>query len=229
MSPAYFWLDWLAVKSCCNRFGAMLNVWSLSVRRRENDPPDHFLTLLHLEFMGSDHTNRVLPHQTAHPAMSYTQAQLVQLFRHSGATITALAQSVLLADMRQKHHITPLSMRYRSMLPHPKATIRDPHHIASVRPGKPAAIVIQKRELHGFWAAKNCVAFFSSSLSSLRIRFSRRSRSFSRRRFWSRSGGPASSETIFTHLFRVEGQPPNQTQPDAVSGHWSSRCELHPA
>ncbi len=31
----------------------MLNVWSLTVRRRENDPPDHFLTLLHLSFMGS--------------------------------------------------------------------------------------------------------------------------------------------------------------------------------
>ncbi len=28
----------------------MLNMWSLSVRRRGNDPPDHFLTLLHLEF-----------------------------------------------------------------------------------------------------------------------------------------------------------------------------------
>jgi hypothetical protein len=95
--------------------------------------------------------------------MSYTQAQLVQLFRHSGATITALAQSVLFADMRQKHHIAPLPMRYRSMLPRPKATIRDPHHIASMRPGKPAAIVIQKRELHGFWAAKNCVAFLRNS------------------------------------------------------------------
>lgn len=26
-----FWLGWLATKSCCKRFGAMLNVWSLSV------------------------------------------------------------------------------------------------------------------------------------------------------------------------------------------------------
>lgn len=155
----------------------MLNVWSLSVRRRENDSPDHFLTLLHLEFMGSDHTNRVLPHQSAYPAplgdcqqspagqrMSYTQAQLVQLFRHSGATITALAQSVLFADMRQKHHIAPLPMRYRAVLPRPKATIRDPHHMASMRPGKPAAIVIQKRELHGFRAAKNCVAFVGKTV-----------------------------------------------------------------
>jgi hypothetical protein len=56
--------------------------------------------------------------------------------------------------------------------------------------------------------AEPAVAFFSSSLSSLRIRFSRRSRSFSRKRFWSGSGGPASSETIFTHLFRVESPTP---------------------
>ena len=26
-----FWLGWLAAKSCCKRFGAILNVWSLSV------------------------------------------------------------------------------------------------------------------------------------------------------------------------------------------------------
>jgi hypothetical protein len=32
-----------------------------------------------------------------------------------------------------------------------------------MRPGKPAAIVIQKRELHDFWAAKNYVAFLRNS------------------------------------------------------------------
>ena len=26
MSPAHFWLGWLAAKSCCKRFGAMLNL-----------------------------------------------------------------------------------------------------------------------------------------------------------------------------------------------------------
>ena len=30
-------------------------------------------------------------------------------------------------------------------------------------PGKGSPIVIQKRELHGFWAAKNCVAFLRNS------------------------------------------------------------------
>ena len=78
----------------------MLNVWPLSVRRRENDPPDHFLILLHLEFMGSDHTNRVLPHQTPHPSVPDMQAQLVHLFSHPWAATAALAHSVLIADMR---------------------------------------------------------------------------------------------------------------------------------
>ena len=35
-----------------------------------------------LEFMGSDHTNRVLPPQTPHPSVPDMQAQLVQLFSH---------------------------------------------------------------------------------------------------------------------------------------------------
>jgi hypothetical protein len=107
------------------------------------------------EFMGSHNANRVLAHQTPHPAVPNTQAHLVQLFRHSGPTIAALAQSVLLADMRQKHHVAPLPMRYRPILPSPKATIRNPHHAADMCHRKGSSIVIQKRELHGFWAAKN--------------------------------------------------------------------------
>ena len=60
------------------------------------------------EFMGSDHTNRILSHQTPYPAVPDAQAQLIQLFSHSGATVAALACSVLIADMRKKHHVTPL-------------------------------------------------------------------------------------------------------------------------
>ena len=44
----------------------MLNAWLLSLRRRENDPPDHFLTLLHLVFPGPDNLDAVLSHQTAY-------------------------------------------------------------------------------------------------------------------------------------------------------------------
>jgi len=53
MSPAHFWLGFSAMKFCSSKFGAMSKVWLLSVRRRENDPPDHFLTFLHFEFVCS--------------------------------------------------------------------------------------------------------------------------------------------------------------------------------
>ena len=151
----------------------MLNVWSLSVRRRENDPPDHFLTLLHLEFMGSDHGNGVLPHQMVNPAMSDTHPHLVQLCRHPGPAIAAQTGPMLATDMRQQHQVTPLPLRWRPVPPGSKAPIRDAHKAAAMLFGKQAAIIIQESELHGFWAAKNCVAFFSSSLSSLRIQGNR--------------------------------------------------------
>lgn len=44
-----FWFGRSAVTSRSGRFGAMLNVGALSVPRRGNDPPDHFLTLPDLE------------------------------------------------------------------------------------------------------------------------------------------------------------------------------------
>jgi hypothetical protein len=63
----HFWFGPFAVTSRSSTFGAMLNVWSLSVRRRRNDPPDHFLTLLHLEFACSFNDDPVVTHQPSNP------------------------------------------------------------------------------------------------------------------------------------------------------------------
>ena len=95
--------------------------------------------------------------------MPDAQAQLVQLFSHSGTTIAALAQSVLITDMRQKHQVTPLPVGYwpplmvcyqtiagQRMLPSTKATICNRHNVVSVGLGKTAAIVLKESELHGF-------------------------------------------------------------------------------
>ena len=60
--------------------------------------------------------------------------------------------------MRQKHQVTPLTVGYGSMLPGTKATICDPHNLTGMGLGKTAAIVVKEGELHGFWAAKSCVA-----------------------------------------------------------------------
>jgi len=104
-----WWLS-LNMKSCCKRVGAMLKVWSLSVRRRENDPPDHFLTLLRLELAGPNNLNAVLAHQSPHPALSDLQAKFVQLLGHARPTVAAQAQAMLFADMRQEHQVASLAL-----------------------------------------------------------------------------------------------------------------------
>jgi hypothetical protein len=57
---------------------------------------------------------------------------------------------VLIADMRKKHHVTPLPVRCRAMLPSTKATICDPHNPTGLGLGKTTAIVIKEGKLHGF-------------------------------------------------------------------------------
>ena len=89
----------------------MLKAWSLSVRRRENDPPDHFLTLLHLELAGPNYLNAVLSHQAPDMALADTDTQLVKLLGHARPAVTAEAQAMLIADMSQEHHAAPLAMR----------------------------------------------------------------------------------------------------------------------
>jgi hypothetical protein len=86
----------------------MLNVWSLSVPRRANDPPDHLLTLLDFEFACSFNDDPVLAHQSSNTPVPYVDANLLQLFGHPGTAIAAQAQPRLLLDMGQNHHVQVL-------------------------------------------------------------------------------------------------------------------------
>ena len=70
-----------------------------------------------LELSASDDLDAVLAHQTAHPALAGADAKLVHLLGHPWSTVAAQAQAVLIADMGQEHHVTPLAMRRRAMLP----------------------------------------------------------------------------------------------------------------
>ena len=88
----------------------MLQKWSLSVRRRENDPPDHFLTLLHLELPCPHYLDAILPHQPTHTVLANLQTQLIQLLRHARLSEAAQAQAMLVAEMGQEHHVTPLAV-----------------------------------------------------------------------------------------------------------------------
>ena len=128
----------------------MLNAWSLSIPRRANDPPDHLLILLDLEFMSSEHGNCVLPHQTAHPAMPDTHLQLVQLFRHPGSAIAAQTGSVLVPDMRKQHHVPPLGMSRGPMLPSMESALGNAHQAAKMAAGQRAAILGNIPKLHDF-------------------------------------------------------------------------------
>jgi hypothetical protein len=70
-----------------------------------------------LELSASDDLDAVLAHLTAQPALADADAKLVQLLGQPWSTVTAQAQAVLIADMGQEHHVAPLAMRQRAMLP----------------------------------------------------------------------------------------------------------------
>ena len=80
----------------------------------------------------------------------------------------------------------------------------DSHDPAHQFNGKCRSVFFDKLKPHGFWLAKNTVAFFNTSLSSLRMRFSRRSRSFS----WAWSKSSFDIKAVFRcvviHLFSVD-------------------------
>ena len=97
----------------------MLNLWSLSVRRRGNDPPDHFLILLHLEFACSFNDDPVFAHQTPDTAMTNIDTNLFQSLRHPRPAIAAKAQTRLFLDMGQNDHVCALPAAGRAVAENP--------------------------------------------------------------------------------------------------------------
>jgi hypothetical protein len=90
----------------------MLNLWLLSVRRRGNDPPDHFLTRLHLAFLGSEDLDAVLTHQTDYAPVADAQPQFLQVFSHPWASAALQAQAMLFADVGEKDPIISLPLAH---------------------------------------------------------------------------------------------------------------------
>ena len=70
-----------------------------------------------LELPAADDLDAVLAHQSAHTALADADAQLIQLLGHARPAVAAQAQPVLIADMGEKHHVTPLAMRRGPVLP----------------------------------------------------------------------------------------------------------------
>lgn len=163
MSPAHFRLGRSAVKSRSSRFGAMLNVWSLSVPRRGNDPPDHFLTLLDFEFPRSFNENPVLAHQSPDPAVPDIDADFLQLFGHPGAAVAAQAQPRLLLDVRQNNHVHVLPAAGGAAAERPQPARADIQHPAQTIDREGTTLFLDEPEPYGFRLAKNWVAFFRMS------------------------------------------------------------------
>lgn len=103
-----------------------------------------------LELPATDDLDTVLAHQTAHPALADTDAQLVQLLGHPWPAIAAQAQPVLIADMGEEHPVTPLAMRRGPVLPGMKPTLRNAHQAAQMAAGQHTTILGNILKLHGF-------------------------------------------------------------------------------
>ena len=125
--------------------------------------------------------------------------------------ITAQAETRLFFDMRQRDHIRALSAASGATAMRPQTARADGHNPAHQIDGKCCSVFFNELKPHGFWLAKNTVAFFNTSRSSLRIRVSCRSRSFSWARLKSSFDTTSGSRCAVIHLFSVDIPTPRSS------------------
>ena len=113
--------------------------------------------------------------------------------------------------MRQRDQIRPLPATGRAVAKGAQSTRADADNMAQSFGREAIPMFFDKLKPHGFWLAKNTVAFFNTSLSSLRMRFSRRSRSFSLARLKSSFDTTSVSRCAVIHLFNVDMPTPKSS------------------
>ena len=91
------------------------------------------------------------------------QADLFQFFCHPWPTVAAQTEARQFFDMRQRHHIRSLPAAGWSAAERPQTTRADAHHIAHLTNGKRRSVLLGELKPHGFWLAKNTVAFLRNS------------------------------------------------------------------
>ncbi len=110
--------------------------------------------------------------------MADIQADVFQFFSHPRATITTQAETRLLFDMRQCHQIRPrpAAGRTAAKRAHSRPSLGTSDQWKMKIGALPLSPrlrfdcrAVDKLKPHGFWLAKNTVAFFKVSLSSLRM------------------------------------------------------------
>ncbi|APG47923.1 hypothetical protein PhaeoP97_02543 [Phaeobacter porticola] len=167
------------------------------------------------------------------------QTYLFQLLRHPWPATAAQAEAQLFLDMRQCHQSTALSAAGRTAAEGPQTARTNIHDITQPVGGKAVAVFLPFRDIAtqcpaGQWMNLNLMAFgprrtalpssgkqspglfsgplqFKISLSSLKMRFSRRSRSFSWTRLKSSCDTTSVSRGAVIHLLSVDRPTPGSS------------------
>ena len=116
-----------------------------------------------LVFTSSYDRYAVLTHQPAYAAVPYIQTNFLQIFGHTRPAITAQTETGLFFDMGQRDQIRPLPAAGWTATMRPQTTRADCHNPAHQIDGKCCSVFFNELKPHGFWLAKNTVAFLRNS------------------------------------------------------------------
>jgi hypothetical protein len=95
--------------------------------------------------------------------MADIKANLFELFGYTRTTIATQAETRLFFDVRQRDKIRPLPAAGRTVAESTQAAWADVHHATHPPNGKRRPVLFDKLKPHGFWLAKNTVAFLRNS------------------------------------------------------------------
>ena len=122
-------------------------------------------------FARSDNRYAVLAHQPTDSAVTDIQADLFQLLGHPWPAIAAQTETRLFPDVRQRDQIGPLPTAGRTAAKGPQSARADADNMAQSLGREAGNMFFDKPEPHGFWPAKNWVAFLRNSDVSLHRQF----------------------------------------------------------
>ena len=92
----------------------------------------------------------VFPTNAPDTTLADAKTQLVEFFGHAWPAIAAQAAAMLFTDMRQDHHVTPLALRRRPLLPGPEPAVSHPHQAAQTAARQSATVIGNELKLHSF-------------------------------------------------------------------------------
>ena len=101
----------------------------------------------------------VFPTNATDATLADPQAQLVQLLGHTRPAVAAQAQTMLIADIGQEHHVAPLAMRWWPVLPSLEPALCHAHQSAQMAARQGAAIVGNVLKPHGVGPSLGPMAF----------------------------------------------------------------------